>query len=584
MSNVFLKLVNLSISASYIVLAVLLLRVLFKKAPKWLFVVLWGIVALRLVFPFSIESVLSLLPSGETVSPDIMTDQTPSVNTGIPIINNTVNPIIGESFAPTPGDSANPLQIWIPVFTVVWLIGVASLLIYTVVSYYRLKSKVMTAVRLEENIFQSENVVSPFVLGVVKPTIYLPFDMDEASREHVIAHETAHIRRKDHLWKPLGFLLLAVYWFNPLMWVGYVLLCRDIELACDEKVIKALDHDARAAYSESLLGCSVNRRMIAACPLAFGEVGVKARVKSVLSYKKPAFWIIVAAIVASVALAICFLTVPPKEKVGETDPAKLTPEQIELMEKYPEYFGLDASNGLDVYVWQMAKHSYYFGILPRVDDSEKKEDDLLSLHRLKAVNAQQMRVILATYPIDENEVTISYWQNPLSSYIGDFGFIEEGEDEAAVKEKQKNFIEKVRGMLFVTKDMRVDLTDADYTVSLDYAAFAYSYVMNESSVPMVRIDDQNNLFDGSGKQLGRVYQVVLSQNDCYKIYGNDREKAEACYRNIKVAYKVIRPEYEAIDLYYVILQKDGSVLMVYGHYTNGLFMDEIRWTYGVTKD
>ena len=571
----------MSISASYIVLAVLLLRLVFKKAPKWLFVVLWGIVALRLIFPFSIESVLSLLPSGETVSPDIMTDRTPSVDTGIPIINNTLNPIIGGSFAPTPGDSANPLQIWIPVFTAVWLLGVASLLIYTVASYLRVRSKVMTAVRLEGNVYQSENVVSPFVLGVVKPKIYLPFEINEKNRAHVIAHEMAHIRRRDHVWKPLGFLLLAVYWFNPLMWIGYVILCRDIELACDEKVIKTLDHDARAEYSESLLGCSVNRRMIAACPLAFGEVGVKARVKSVLSYKKPAFWLIIAAIVASVAVAICFLTVPPKEKVGETDPAKLTPEQIELMENYPEYFGLDASDGLDVYVWQMAKHGYYFGVLPRVDDSEKDEAYGLSIHRLKAVSAQQMRAILATYSIDESDVHIVPWRMLYSSYIGDYWLIREGEDQEATKEKRKNYIEKVRGMLFVTEDMRVDLTDGSYRVS---SGIQHPINSNLSEVPMLRIDDQNNLFDGSGKQLGRVFQVVLSLKDCYKIYGDDREKAEACYRNIKVAYRVTHSEQEETDLYYIILQKDGSVLIVYGRYSKSVFMDDVKSAYLVTKD
>ena len=313
MSEVFLKIINMSISASYIVLAVLLLRVLLKKAPKWITVVLWGIVAVRLVCPFTIESVLSLMPSAETVSPDIMMDRTPEINTGIPIVNQVINPVISGSFTPDPGTSANPLQLWIPTFAVIWIVGMAALLIYTVISYVKVKRKIGTAVLLRDNIYQSENVVSPFVLGLIKPKIYLPFKMNEKDMEHVVAHEMAHIRRKDHLWKPLGFLLLTLHWFNPLMWLGYVLLCRDIELACDEKVIKELDHDARADYSQALLTCSVNRRMIAACPLAFGEVGVKDRVKSVLNYKKPAFWIIIAAVVACVVVAVCFLTNPPQK-------------------------------------------------------------------------------------------------------------------------------------------------------------------------------------------------------------------------------------------------------------------------------
>jgi len=289
MSEVFLKIINMSISASYIVLAVLLLRLLLKRAPKWIAVVLWGIVAVRLVCPFSIESVLSLIPSSEVVSPDIMMDRTPEINTGIPIVNQVVNPIIGSSFTPDPGTSANPLQLWIPTFAVIWIIGMVVLLIYTVISYVKVKSKIGTAVLYKDKIYQSENVISPFVLGLIKPKIYLPFNMDEKDMEHVVAHETAHICRKDHLWKPIGFLLLTLHWFNPIMWLGYVLLCRDIELACDEKVIKGLGHDERADYSQALLTCSVNRRIIAACPLAFGEVGVKDRVKSVLNYKKPAF-------------------------------------------------------------------------------------------------------------------------------------------------------------------------------------------------------------------------------------------------------------------------------------------------------
>ncbi len=313
MSEIFLKIINMSISASYIVLAVLLLRLLLKKAPKWITVVLWSIVAIRLVCPFSIESALSLIPSFEVVSPDIMMDRTPEINTGIPIVNQIINPMISGSFSPDPGTSANPLQLWIPTFAVIWIIGMVALLIYTVISYVKMKHKIGTAVLLRDNIYQSENVVSPFVLGIIKPKIYLPFNMNEKDVEHVVAHEMAHIRRKDHLWKPLGFLLLTLHWFNPLMWLGYVVLCRDIELACDEKVIGKLDRDARADYSEALLTCSVNRRMIAACPLAFGEVGVKVRVKSVLNYKKPAFWIIIAAVVVCVAVAFCFLTNPPQK-------------------------------------------------------------------------------------------------------------------------------------------------------------------------------------------------------------------------------------------------------------------------------
>ncbi len=310
MTELFLSILNMSISASWIVLAVILLRVLLKKAPKWIMVLLWGVVAVRLICPFSIESVLSLIPSAETVSPNIMTDRVPQINSGISAINNTINPVIGDTFAPRPEDSANPLQIWIPVIAVIWAVGVAALLSYMLISYLRLRGKLRTAVRVTDNVYECDAVASPFVLGILRPRIYMPFGVSEQNATYVIAHERAHIRRRDHLWKPFGFLLLALHWFNPLIWLGYVFLCRDIEFACDEKVVKALGVEARADYSEALLYCSVGRRMIAACPLAFGEVGVKARVKGVLNYRKPAFWIVLVAIIALVVTSVCLLTDP----------------------------------------------------------------------------------------------------------------------------------------------------------------------------------------------------------------------------------------------------------------------------------
>lgn len=310
LKNLFLKITNMSISASWIVIVVLLLRLVLKKAPKWVNVLLWGIVAIRLICPFSFESALSLIPSAETIPMNIEMDATPAIDSGVTAVNSVVNPMISASFTPHPGASANPLQIWIPLAAVTWFFGMVLMLLYTAISYWRLRRKVDTAVRFKDNIFQSENVGSPFVLGILKPRIYLPYSMDGKNLEHVVAHEQAHIRRKDHWWKPLGFMLLTVYWFNPLMWLAYILLCRDIELACDEKVVADLGNEQRADYTQALVACSVNRRMIAACPLAFGEVGVKDRVKSIMNYRKPTFWIIVTALVLCVAVAVCFLTNP----------------------------------------------------------------------------------------------------------------------------------------------------------------------------------------------------------------------------------------------------------------------------------
>lgn len=314
MNEFFLKIINMSISASWLIFAVLILRLVLKKAPKWVNVLLWGIVAIRLICPFSFESALSLIPSAETFPKKIISGPSFDVQSGITPVDNRINDYLGDRYfegVTVPANNGNTIMT---ILTIVWTIGILLLVAYTVISYWRLHREIDTAVRYKDNIFQSENVSSPFVLGLIKPRIYLPFKLDGQDMEHVVAHEQAHIRRKDHWWKPLGFLLLTIHWFNPLMWLAYVLLCRDIELACDEKVIKGLSNEQRADYMQALVACSVNRRMIAACPLAFGEVGVKERVKSVMNYKKPAFWVIIIAVIVCVGVAVCFLTNPKQDR------------------------------------------------------------------------------------------------------------------------------------------------------------------------------------------------------------------------------------------------------------------------------
>ena len=549
MSELFLKIVNMSISASCVVVAVLALRFCLKKAPKWVNVLLWGIVAARMVFPFSIESVLSLIPSAETISPTIMMEQSPSVQTGVPALNHVINPVISGSFTPAPGASANPLQIWIPVLAGIWLFGIVALFLYSAVSYCRLRRKVCEAVILRDNIYQSENVCSPFVLGIIRPKIYLPYHMDSREVGHVIAHEQTHIRRKDHWWKPLGFLLLTIHWFNPLMWLSYVLLCRDIELACDEKVIGKMGNAQRADYTQALVACSVDRRLIAACPLAFGEIGVKERVKSVMNYKKPAFWIVLASVIVCAVIAVCFLTNPIGfqfdvsantivsanhfDMRNADDPVsiEMTPAQISelnsrlagvknckrsdkyagltpgyqisaqmqdgsyirisgyslsdntmvdieqngkryavsdrefqeylsricaggdvsaafdlqpLRAQYPEYFDLDASAGLDVYVWQMAPDSYYFGLLPHA--ASPRDSTAQELLALRGASSEQMRYILAAYALDPDDIHVIPWQNPISSYIPECWIVTENGE--SLEEKQAQYIQTVSAMLF----------------------------------------------------------------------------------------------------------------------------------------
>ena len=315
MTNLFLTILNMSITASYIALAVIIFRFLLCKAPKTLTVLMWAAVGIRLILPFSFESVLSLIPSAKTVPENIIHTTAPYIDSGISYLNQTVNPIISGNFSPNTGDSVNPLQIWLFVAAIIWVIGIIAMLIYTLVSYFKIEIKVREAVKLQDNIYLCDNIASPFIFGVIKPKIYLPSDINEKDIKFVTAHEKAHIKRLDHLWKPLSFLLLTIYWFNPVLWVAYVLLCKDIEFACDEAVIKLMGSDIKKSYSQALLNCSVPKHLITACPLAFGETGVKSRIKSVLNYKKPTVWIIAACLVLSIVLGVCFLTNPKSNTI-----------------------------------------------------------------------------------------------------------------------------------------------------------------------------------------------------------------------------------------------------------------------------
>ena len=321
MTDIFLGFLNRSLAAGILILAVVLVRLVFKKAPRWLLCALWALAAVRLVCPVSIESVLSLIPSAEPVQPEIIVSAQPAITSGIPAVDAIVNPPLAAAFTPSPAQSANPLQIWTFLAACVWLAGIAALLLYAAVSALRLRLRVRTAVRLEQNVYQSEFVSSPFILGVIRPRIYLPFGLEAGAQAMVLAHERAHLRRGDQLWKPLGYLILAAYWFNPLCWLAYILFCRDIEAACDEKVVRELGEGCKAAYSRALLACSAPKKLITACPLACGETGVKARIRSVLNYKKPAFWLVLAAVFVSAAVAVCFLTDPKREDPAQNPPA-----------------------------------------------------------------------------------------------------------------------------------------------------------------------------------------------------------------------------------------------------------------------
>jgi len=340
MADVFLKLLNMSLSASWIVLAVLLLRQLLHRAPKWINCLLWGIVGLRLVMPFSMESVLSLIPSAEVIPQDITASQTPAIYSGIPAINNVINPVIAMELAP----EKYVLEKLVSAVSVLWLVGIVALLLYSAFSYWRLYRQVRVSLRYRDNIYFCDDVESPFILGTFRPRIYLPSGITQEQLGHVLAHENAHLKRRDHWWKPLGFLVLTVYWFNPLLWLAYILLCRDIEQACDEKVIAGMDNAGKKSYSATLVACSVHRRMIMACPVAFGEVGIKTRIKGVLNYKKPTFWLIMVSLALCLVASVCFLTDP-----------------IPCRHDYRSEITLDATcteRGMRTYTCTKCEHSY----------------------------------------------------------------------------------------------------------------------------------------------------------------------------------------------------------------------------------
>lgn len=391
MAELFLRVVNMSISASWIVLAIVVLRMILKRAPKWINPVLWGIVGLRLLLPSSIQSALSLMPSTETISPEVIYTQLPAINR--------------DASAAT----ANSPQIWILAAAVIWVIGITAALLYAIIRYIRLGNRMKTAVLLRDNIYQSEFVASPFVLGILHPRIYLPFKIKDKNMIHVIAHEQAHIKRRDHWMKPIGFLLLCLHWFNPVLWAAYSLFCRDIEFACDERVAGQLSGEERADYSEALLSCSAPRKRLAA--LAFGKIGVKARVQEVLHYQKPKVWMRIAAVVICVITAVCFLTDPAAQS-APSDEGGQNAEQLSKQEQWYQRAEVDriVSDFIDV----LGPHdSIHFEVTPAgmADIVESPEIEALVVQALVVVlnslDGEELNMLYYAYPTDRGFVFIN---------------------------------------------------------------------------------------------------------------------------------------------------------------------------------
>ena len=575
MGALFLKLVNLSITASWLVAAVITLRIIFKKAPKWIFCALWGSVALRLICPFSVESALSLIPSFETIPPAIITSSTPAIDSGIDTVDSIVNPIISFSLAPDPTASATPAQILIFVLSCGWLIGMAAMQIYAITSFAVLKHRVSTATPLCKNIKQCETVSSPFVLGLFRPVIYLPYSISETDIEYVTAHEQAHIRRKDHWWKPLGFIILSVYWFNPIIWVAYILLCRDIEAACDEKVISGGDKDYLKAYSSALLNCSVHRRTIAACPLAFGETGVKSRIKNVMSYKKPAFWIITVALVASVIAAVCLLTVPKEQNEHDTSPL------------------------------------YYKNTLSAITDY----DAVQVIHYPVTEDVKSAKILLGISYCDEltEYLETAEWtecrpprDNPASP--GSIEFIIEEEYRVTIYKKPRiakvRYFDEVRW--YRTHDRNaydnavaiaqpsdlsssLALTLRSYAVSdvvYEDGRYSFSIVAGKNAPEFaltgnMQLYTKNSSSDNFGKALGTMKKFELTKENFDNLFESSdgwhtNSSAAKLRQENETAYQLL---YNEDTLYYLLQQKNGDLYITYAHYfdTQSSQHTHIRW-------
>jgi len=586
MAGIFLKIINMSISASWLVLAVLLLRLLLKKAPKWINGILWGFVGLRLVMPFSFESIFSLIPSAETISkaPDA---PRPHFDSGVTIVDNQVNNYLqGHYFEGVSRPAGHFVDIT-TILAIVWVVGIVALLVYTIISYMRLKNKIGTAVLLRDNIFQSENVVSPFVLGIIKPKIYLPFNMNDKDMSHVIAHEQAHIQRKDHWWKPFGFLLLALHWFNPLMWVGYVLLCRDIELACDEKVIKELNTEQKADYSQALLSCSVNRRVIAACPLAFGEVGVKNRVKSVLNYKKPAFWIVVIAILASAVVAVCFLTNPKtdtelgisNQKSG-SDLSGVSLEIVDADLSAPDpYIIVDWKNDTDIKLSFGEQFAIYYNQDGTWENCSIEEDPVWNL---PAYMFGANSTVKHTYKLNGQIMT-----HP-GEYRFEAPFTIDGKNET----KYNAWIE------FELKEGVEGITVHTFKpIELVYDDGMYSFVQTVEGAPTYMIVNGMQLIektnDTVSEPIGTFEEITLSKDNFdsrfrgptdYSWLANDTLKSLKD-NNKRIWQLYGDPVAETPRLYILLEQKDGTFYLGFGYYncnsTNPTNPDDshIRWLY-----
>lgn len=563
MKELFTELLNLSLSAAYLVPVVLVLRLVLKKAPRWTVCLLWGLVALRLVMPFSLESSLSLHPGREPVTdlqtqwggdtqPDTLPEVQPEPLPEAP----SVTP------APTPAEELDLMEIlaW------VWLAGACAMAFYGVVSYVRLKLKVRPSLQVEKRVFVCDGIGYPFLLGVLRPKVYLPSDLEEPHLSYVLAHEKAHVKRGDHLWKPLGFALLTLHWFNPLLWVAYLLLCRDIESACDEKVVRDMDNAQKDGYSRALLACSLqgafHRGWISACPVAFGETGVKTRIKSVLHYKKPTFWVLLIAILACIAVGVFFLTDPLNNPLYDIS---LSPEVQEkydyyamcrptVIEFFPNTENLDLDNGTAI-----AQAAY-----EALNIKFKKVTRLSSKEELYSVRGNY-------YWVSEESVWLKLEDEKLMPALMEYLFHREdyadmlpktygiSPDLMTKEEKVTYYAGELHATPHIEGEIWVTLVGSDDPLQTVRGVvrefFTQFYDLSETEIDQVIRDAQLINLAGSGERYAEHterYRIeYFLQEDgsveliCVKIFVDEKDMAEGIYylntfEDVKSAYFMVK--------------------------------------------
>ena len=356
MDTFFLQILNMSITASYVIIFVIAARMLLKRVPKVFSYALWSVVLFRLVSPFSFDSIFSLIPvSSQTVPKNIMYSQTPQINSGIPVVDQAVNTSMMP--APVAGASVNPMQIWLALGESVWIFGIALLLTYSIITTIRLYLKLKSAKPVFDNVYEMRGIKTPFIFGLLKPKIYLPADLGENEKAYIIKHEQTHIKRLDHIIKPVAFLVLCVHWFNPLAWVAFFLMSEDMEMSCDESVIKQMGSEIKKEYSTSLLSLATGKRIIGGSPLAFGENNTKGRIINILNYKKPGFWVVILAVIAVMAISIGLMSNPLKKQLTVEDYAKQFVDQ--KIESYSSAFKI-----VDTKITKLEKIASFDNFLP----------------------------------------------------------------------------------------------------------------------------------------------------------------------------------------------------------------------------